>query len=428
MAREPSLGMPTWQEAVLTSNAARGRLILTFVNSGFLPFLRNWLGGLRALGLTEFVVVALDLAAWRLMAHLGLQSHAVHLGSTLANSTERASSWYDSGYKRLMGSQPARVKALFGSGRLDVLVTDADVVWLRSPWPALYAPARAHCDVQGMAASSRAAHDAHRGNVDAAIRVREPHPQANCASCINAGFLFLRGGVPSVVELLRRWDLSLRAVKRIDHNQKHLNWILATGGVPAGSAAARAHAAAFKRNGSSPLRWEGAPTVCQLDGRAFANGETIRDAGISLQSPQCACEAREATRCEARRRLLTRHLHAVHLNYALSPTHKTCMAKSVGAWLLSDDPRHWAAYARNRTERIGATRAAERTENGHAAAKHAAHDRVARTAAAPLASIRAWLLRGTSAGGSADGAGGTDSVRRTDFGASEGLVTPPRPG
>ena len=61
-----------WQESIVRANVRDGRLILTSCNSGFAPFLKNWLGGLRILGLQEFVVVALDQIVQRLLDDLGL--------------------------------------------------------------------------------------------------------------------------------------------------------------------------------------------------------------------------------------------------------------------------------------------------------------------------------------------------------------------
>ena len=48
------------------------------------------------------------------------------------------------------------------------------------------------------------------------------------------------------------------SLKAIDHNQKWLNWILATGGLRVGSAAA----AALYANGTGG--WRGAPAACQV--------------------------------------------------------------------------------------------------------------------------------------------------------------------
>ena len=138
--------------------------------------------------------------------------------------------------KRRSTSQ--RVAAVYGYGGFDLLVADADVVWRASPWPLLYAPERAGCELQAMRGASKGSAEAFAALAAGSppppsplsSPVREPHPSANCAACLNAGFLFLRGGRPAVGELLRRWSALLRQRRDEDHNQKWLNWVLATGG------------------------------------------------------------------------------------------------------------------------------------------------------------------------------------------------------
>ena len=231
--------------AVVHANVRHGRLIATMVDSGYEAFLLNWVTGLRALGLTEFVIVALDQPIWSLLGEAGLRSHAVHFGLPSPNGKaradrQRAASWYDERYRRLMGSVPQRLLSLFGAGEFDLLLTDADVLWRRSPWPVLYDPRRAECELLAIeghgsgpptpsAAASLATEPEREAVVSGPATVRERHPQANCATCLNTGFLLLRRS-PRVSELLRRWSATLASLRGADHNQKWFNWLLATGG------------------------------------------------------------------------------------------------------------------------------------------------------------------------------------------------------
>lgn len=224
----------TWQGQVVRSQVHRARLLLTFSNGAFSMFLRNWLGGLRALAIQHFAVVALDAPTWSLLDALGLSRHRLHYGLGNASATtplavQHAAGWYDPSYRRLMGERPRHVLTILSYGAFDLLLTDVDVAWLRSPWTVLYDPSRSHCHIQAMAASGAASDT----RWDEAIVVRQPHPQANCVSCVNAGFLFLRRVTPSgdargarwrggsaAIELMKRWARALRAVGEADHNQK----------------------------------------------------------------------------------------------------------------------------------------------------------------------------------------------------------------
>lgn len=322
----------SWQERVVRSNARAGRLILTSSNSGYEPFLRNWLGGLRAIDVHEFVVVTLDRAILRVLTSLDVDSHAVNFGA-LPERVGASSSWYDIAYRRLMGSHPMILRTIFAYGGLDLIWSDIDVAWVRSPWPVMCAPARAHCQLQAMAADQDGT-TSHRADprTEPTVRVHLAHPQANCAQCLNAGMLFVRRGSASM-DVLNRWAAMLQAQGAIDHNQKWLNWVLATGGVlPVDSAGAVA-------NGSG---WSNAPRVCLLGQGAFSNGWRLRSFRLPLW-PRCTC-APDATGCEARRRRISSELVVAHLNFALSAAHKTCLAKGAGVWLLSDDPKHRSAY------------------------------------------------------------------------------------
>ena len=403
--RQPSSRPSSNFSAVVHANVRHGRLIATMVDSGYEAFLLNWVAGLRALGLTEFVIVALDQPIWSLLGEAGLQSHAVHFGVPSPNGTargdrQRAASWYDERYRRLMGSMPHRLLSLFGSGEFDLLLTDADVLWRRSPWPVLYDPRRAECELLAIeghgsgpptpsAAASLAAEPEREAVVSGPATVRERHPQANCATCLNAGFLLLRRS-PRVSELLRRWSATLASLRGADHNQKWLNWLLATGGAlhvlcmcsacalhralhrahdwrnpTAGMRVGSAAAAALYANGTGG--WTAAPRACRLPPSRFTNGAPLRTLLPLLPPPlhaNCSCGRTATARgargggggsggsggvgvgvgraraCAARRGALTAQLYAAHLNFALSAGEKVCLAKALGLWLLSAQHRH----------------------------------------------------------------------------------------
>ena len=95
-------------------------------------------------------------------------------------------------------------------------------------------------------------------------------------------------------------------------------WVLATGGALRVEGAVVL--AAVNASG-----WSGAPTVCLLDQVAFANGWRLRSFRLPLR-PKCSCDAANVG-CQARRRRATARLVAAHFNFALSTSHKTCLAQ-----------------------------------------------------------------------------------------------------
>ena len=80
---------PSWQQAVVRSRIRSNRLILTYADGGYAPFVQNFAVGLLALRITEFVVVALDHTAWSLLGRLQLSAHAIHFGLDDAPATHR---------------------------------------------------------------------------------------------------------------------------------------------------------------------------------------------------------------------------------------------------------------------------------------------------------------------------------------------------
>ena len=321
-----------WRKAVVLSNVRANRLIVTHATGSYLSFLQNWLVGMRALGIDEYVCVANDGATWDFMRRFGLERKAVHFGFEGEKLNADDLTWYDARYRTLMGVQPWRLLSIFESGSsFDLLVADVDVVWRRSPWLVLDMPSRRHCDVQAMA-GGRPDGPRTTGAWDAPVRVLQPHPQANCATCLNAGFLYLRRN-PRSASLLRRWVDQLGRRHEKDTNQKWLNWILSnwTSSDEGGFTEADP-----SRNASKRMDWRDPPTACQLNPANFTNGLVLKDQLSVHPRARCNCDAREVRGCETRARRQAVGLVAAHLNYLPSTSVKVCAAKELGLWLISN--------------------------------------------------------------------------------------------
>ena len=131
----PAAPAGSWQERVVRANAKDGRVILTGCNSGFEPFLRNWLASARLLGMTEFVVIALDRAVWQLLGALGMGGHALHYGP-LEPRAKASTSWYDLEYRR----EELRINFLRRGGDPDMFEFYADANGGRRAWPTIPKP------------------------------------------------------------------------------------------------------------------------------------------------------------------------------------------------------------------------------------------------------------------------------------------------
>ncbi|KOO52746.1 glycosyltransferase family 77 protein [Chrysochromulina tobinii] len=151
--------------------AGRGLVMLTFGNSGVRQMLINFVAHARAADI-PFVVGAVDRAVFTLLARQSVAVYETPLskqaGYALDGSNAHASgSWMS--FAQMRSGEVARVVAL----GFDVLHTDVDVAWLRSPMPYL---ACAHEDADADAGATTTT------TSSAAATSRWPRGAFSCAS------------------------------------------------------------------------------------------------------------------------------------------------------------------------------------------------------------------------------------------------------
>lgn len=140
--------------AIARLSRARGGhpVAVTLVNSAFLAMVRSWLCNLASAGIPQPLIawVALDDASAAALRHVP-NSVVVSLREYLGGRDASAGvSWASLGYWRLMLARTRLLRDALVAG-VDLLVFEADAVWLRDPWPALRADPTA--DVTGFATS-----------------------------------------------------------------------------------------------------------------------------------------------------------------------------------------------------------------------------------------------------------------------------------
>jgi hypothetical protein len=132
---QPLLSGELSDALALAVPAGRGLVMLTFGNSGVRQMLINFVAHARAADI-PFVVGAVDRAVFTLLARQSVAVYETPLskqaGYALDGSNAHASgSWMS--FAQMRSGEVARVVAL----GFDVLHTDVDVAWLRSPMPYL---------------------------------------------------------------------------------------------------------------------------------------------------------------------------------------------------------------------------------------------------------------------------------------------------
>ena len=317
---------PEARDAVLESDAPRGveldalverahalagparRLVVTIVTGGYVDFAISWSEGLRR-ARVEFLVVAQDDTA---LASLGPR-----LGrSVIAASSSRnapggageleAASYGSPEFHAATRRKPEVVRALSLSG-LDVLFADADVAFVRDPWPSIIqrqawpSSGEQTCGVQ--AQPNHLDEDVAWNLIEFDESARNPTPgRRYFGRSLCSGLVYFAANSTTTHRLLAFWQRALRSNE--------------CGG---DQAALEAAAGALAKVAPQSLE----QGLCALPLQAFPNGMAFKAFGMEQHI--------------ASRRSLPPLLAAVHFNYVVGNDEKRRWAKSAGLWFSDED-------------------------------------------------------------------------------------------
>ena len=110
--------------------APGGDLVVTFANWSHVDFVINWLVGIRQLGVTSFVVVALDERSLRFFSRLGVPCALWHDPSSPEQAvySEEEARFGTLGFRAICNEKPRLVLCLLSAG-YNVVWTDSAIVW-----------------------------------------------------------------------------------------------------------------------------------------------------------------------------------------------------------------------------------------------------------------------------------------------------------
>jgi hypothetical protein len=115
-----------------------GRIILTMATGGYVDFARSWARGLDLINVSHFLVAALDDVALTELKPLG--GHVVPVYDEAmaddAPGRDEPAAYGSGAFRALTQIKPALVLALLEAD-LTILYADADVAFLKDPWPHL---------------------------------------------------------------------------------------------------------------------------------------------------------------------------------------------------------------------------------------------------------------------------------------------------
>lgn len=194
---DPPPDMPPELVPVLARARSWKRLVVSMISGAYARFGVSWARSLLALHV-DFLIVCLDDIAMRALDFIG--DRAVRVTAAYGGR-DAVETFGSSGFKNVTSLKPSLVRWLHKQG-IDVLYADADVVFLRDPWPFV------ECPVQIQPVPMHG--DLARAIDDWDNDPRNPRPRERYfGKAVCSGLAaFQRGDVAS--ELLDRWDARSR--------------------------------------------------------------------------------------------------------------------------------------------------------------------------------------------------------------------------
>ena len=255
-----SPGKPANPDGALTASFVRGvakdnLVMVTWANFHYLDFVENWVAHLRALGVSNFVVGAMDNKMLKALQERGIPCFAMNLNTLTLGDF----GWGSPTFHK-MGRQKIALISRFTDFGVDILLTDVDTAWERDPNEYVQRPELRHADV--LTSSDHLGTTLERGDDGL-----ERWPQAG--SAFNIGIMLFRA-TTAAKDFARTWQEAIDADPKY-WDQSAFNDLARKGGtkpfVPPGEA-----------DGSKASRlfvgWEGRLTVGVLSVSLFASGHT----------------------------------------------------------------------------------------------------------------------------------------------------------
>jgi hypothetical protein len=112
-----------------------GCVIVTWANDHYRDFARSWVGNLRALGLSNFMVGAMDADLHGFLRDEGVPTWLMGSRDIAKGTVERDFGWGTKTFHKMGRDKIRLIRDLTTIDGVDVLISDIDTAWLRDPVP-----------------------------------------------------------------------------------------------------------------------------------------------------------------------------------------------------------------------------------------------------------------------------------------------------
>lgn len=134
----PPFGLPLTMESVIERVAVNNTIILSALNFGYRGILQNWVCNMRHLGISNFVIAALDADLYKFAFTRGLPTYMENtIFDGLNSSIISDASYGTDSFKQLTKMKSRVVVRLLKHG-LNVVWTDCDIIWFKNPLPNMW--------------------------------------------------------------------------------------------------------------------------------------------------------------------------------------------------------------------------------------------------------------------------------------------------
>jgi beta-arabinofuranosyltransferase len=172
----PPFGLPLTMESVIEKVGVNNTVILSALNFGYRGILQNWVCNMRHLGITNFVIAALDADLYKFAFTRGLPTYYENTIFQGLNSSLLSDASYGSDSFKQLTKMKSRVVVRLLKHGVNVIWTDCDIIWFRNPIPDMWSY-----------------------NQDLVIQTNAPDNEPmNGRRRINSGFYLARSNAPTI--------------------------------------------------------------------------------------------------------------------------------------------------------------------------------------------------------------------------------------
>lgn len=207
-----------------------GAVIVTWANSHYYDFALNWLRHLDAVGVTNYLIGAMDEDMYEKLRKIGVPCWLMGSKAIDKDAVKKDFGWGSKNFHK-MGRDKIRLIHDFTKTGTDVLISDIDVSWLRDPIPFF----RRYPKADILVSSDNLRNSTHSNAGLVAKQVDgeglEAHP---CAGTANIGMMWFRS-TPGSQAITEEWVTNLEADDKI-WDQAEFNKLMHLGGCGGGAA------------------------------------------------------------------------------------------------------------------------------------------------------------------------------------------------